>query len=209
MPLPWWANGISACATLDRTANRPRVGHDADLTKGIFDGPAAHGFDYARFTSRSHGTSGLDAGTTVPKSAKKKGGNQNTPGKKGTRPYSRQPDHGANGNGKQLVEQGPHAYDFIPLAAGIRIMQSLSSTITSRGKDSSANPSFSTYPSNSNHGPYTPDKKIGDKAVKGAGRTMSAKATSIRRLHLRTTWPSGGCLTTWKRPATLGTRGAN
>ena len=26
MPLPWWANGISACATLDRTANRPRVG---------------------------------------------------------------------------------------------------------------------------------------------------------------------------------------
>ena len=67
-----------------RSDGKPAAGwDDADLTKGIFDGPAAHGFDYARFTSRSHGTSGLDAGTTVPKSAKKKGGNQNTPGKKG------------------------------------------------------------------------------------------------------------------------------
>ena len=34
---------------------KPAAGwEDADLTKGIFDGPAAHGFDYARFTYRSH-----------------------------------------------------------------------------------------------------------------------------------------------------------
>lgn len=165
-----------------RSDGKPAAGwDDADLTKGIFDGPAAHGFDYARFTSRSHGTSGLDAGTTVPKSAKKKGGNQNTPRQK------RGPGHihdnrimSANGNGKQLVEQGPHAYDFHSL--GSRHSDHAISFLEHHfeRKDSYRKPFFLYYPSNSNHGPYTPDKKIGDKAVKGAGRTMSAKATSIR-----------------------------
>jgi arylsulfatase A-like enzyme len=32
---------------------------DADLTQPMFDTPLDHGFDYCRFTSRSHGTSGL------------------------------------------------------------------------------------------------------------------------------------------------------
>jgi len=48
-----------------RQDGRPAAGwEDADLTKDVFDGPCDHGFDYARFTSRSHGTSGPDAGTT-------------------------------------------------------------------------------------------------------------------------------------------------
>ena len=77
----------------------------------------------------------------------------------------------ANGNGKQLVEKGPHAYDFHSL--GSRHSDHAISFLDHHfeGKDSSRKPFFLYYPSNSNHGPYTPDKKIGDKAVKGAGRT--------------------------------------
>ncbi|MGI9473102.1 MAG: sulfatase-like hydrolase/transferase, partial [Rubripirellula sp.] len=35
---------------------------DADLTQPMHDTPLDHGFDYCRFTSRSHGTSGPSAG---------------------------------------------------------------------------------------------------------------------------------------------------
>ena len=52
---------------------KPAAGwEDADLSKDIFDGPCDHGFDYARFTSRSHGTSGPDAGTTNVRTGKNK-----------------------------------------------------------------------------------------------------------------------------------------
>jgi arylsulfatase A-like enzyme len=161
---------------------KPAAGwDDADLTKGIFDGPAAHGFDFARFTSRSHGTSGLDAGTTAPKSGRNKRGDQNTP-KQRTGPGHIHNDRimSANGNGKQLLEKGPHAYDFHSL--GSRHSDHAISFLDEHfeGKDSSGKPFFLYYPSNSNHGPYTPDKKIGDKEVKGAGRTISDQATSIR-----------------------------
>jgi len=165
-----------------QTNGKPAAGwDDADLTKGIFDGPATHGFDFARFTSRSHGTSGLDAGTTAPKSGRNKRGDQNTP-KQRTGPGHLHNDQimSANGNGKQLLEKGPHAYDFHSL--GSRHSDHAISFLDEHfeGKDSSGKPFFLYYPSNSNHGPYTPDKKIGDKAVKGAGRTMSDQATSIR-----------------------------
>ena len=161
---------------------KPAAGwDDADLTKGIFDGPAAHGFDFARFTSRSHGTSGLDAGTTAPKSGRNKRGDQNTP-KQGTGPGHVHNNRimSAKGNGKQLLEKGPHAYDFHSL--GSRHSDHAISFLDEHfeGKGSSGKPFFLYYPSNSNHGPYTPDKKIGDKAVKGAGRTMSDQATSVR-----------------------------
>jgi len=161
---------------------KPAAGwDDADLTKGIFDGPAAHGFDFARFTSRSHGTSGLDAGTTAPKSGRNKRGDQNTPRQR-TGPGHIHNDQimSANGNGKQLVEKGPHAYDFHSLGSrhsdhAISFLDDHLDKETSSGK-----PFFLYYPSNSNHGPYTPDKKIGNKPVKGAGRTMSGQATSVR-----------------------------
>ena len=43
-----------------RSDGKPAAGWaDADLTKDVFDGPCDHGFEYARFTSRSHGTSEL------------------------------------------------------------------------------------------------------------------------------------------------------
>ena len=59
---------------------KPAAGwEDADLSKGVFDGPCDHGFDYARFTSRSHGTSGPDSGLTGPRTGKNKNGNSNTP----------------------------------------------------------------------------------------------------------------------------------
>ena len=62
-----------------RQDGRPAAGwEDADLTKDIFDGPCDHGFDYARFTSRSHGTSGPDAGTTGLRAGKNKKGDRNT-----------------------------------------------------------------------------------------------------------------------------------
>ena len=161
---------------------KPAAGwDDADLTKGIFDGPEAHGFDFARFTSRSHGTSGLDAGTTAPKSGRNKRGDQNTPRQRtGPGHIHNNAIMSANGNGKQLVEKGPHAYDFHSL--GSRHSDHAISFLNNHfeGKDSSDKPFFLYYPSNSNHGPYTPDKKIGDKAVKGAGRTMSDQATSVR-----------------------------
>ena len=161
---------------------KPAAGwEDADLTKGIFDGPAAHGFDYARFTSRSHGTSGLDAGTTAPKSGKNKRGDQNTPRQRtGPGHIHNNRIMSANGNGKQLLEKGPHAYDFHSL--GSRHSDHAISFLDNhfRGKSSSGKPFFLYYPSNSNHGPYTPDEKIGDKAVKKAGRTMSGKASSLR-----------------------------
>ncbi len=161
---------------------KPAAGwDDADLTKGITDGPAAHGFDYARFTSRSHGTSGLDAGTAAPKSGRNKRGDQNTPNQR-TGPGHVHDNRimSANGNGKQLVEKGLHAYDFHSL--GSRHSDHAISFLDNHfeRKDSSHKPFFLYYPSNSNHGPYTPDKKIGDKTVKGAGRTMSGQATSIR-----------------------------
>mgnify|MGYP001373394908 CR=1 FL=1 len=161
---------------------KPAAGwDDADLTKGIFDGPVAHGFDYARFTSRSHGTSGLDAGTTAPKSGRNKRGDQNTP-KQRTGPGHIHDNRimSANGNGKQLLEKGPHAYDFHSL--GSRHSDHAISFLDEHfeGKDSSRKPFFLYYPSNSNHGPYTPDKKIGDKAVKGAGEWPVKGAVTAR-----------------------------
>ena len=161
---------------------KPAAGwDDADLTKGIFDGPAAHGFDFARFTSRSHGTSGPDAGITGTKTGKNKRGDRNTPTQSiGPGHVHEETSVSANGQGKQLHKDGPNAYDLHSL--GSRHSDHAISFLNNHfeAKDSSEKPFFLYYPSNSNHGPYTPDKKIGDKAVKGAGRTMSGQATSVR-----------------------------
>ena len=161
---------------------KPAAGwDDADLTKGIFDGPAAHGFDYARFTSRSHGTSGPDAGITGTKTGKNKRGDRNTPTQSiGPGHVHEETSVSANGQGKQLHKDGPNAYDLHSL--GSRHSDHAISFLDDhfKGKDSPNKPFFLYYPSNSNHGPYTPDKKIGDKAVKGAGRSMAGKPVSVR-----------------------------
>ena len=108
----YWSEII---ATKVNRIERPAAGwEDADLTKDVFDGPCDHGFDYARFTSRSHGTSGPDAETTGTKSGKNKKGSRNTT------TQSIGPGHihnrriiGATGQGKQLIQTGENAYDLL------------------------------------------------------------------------------------------------
>ncbi|MDA8991073.1 arylsulfatase [Opitutales bacterium] len=161
---------------------KPAAGwEDADLTKDVFDGPCDHGFDYARFTSRSHGTSGPDAGTTGPQTGKNKKGNRNTPNQ------SIGPGHihnrkiiGATGNGKKLVEKGKNAYDLHDL--GNRHSNHAIEFLTQhlRNKDRSFNPFFLYYPSNSNHGPYTVANEVGGKKVRGAGKMVSGASASTR-----------------------------
>jgi arylsulfatase A len=161
---------------------KPAAGwNDADLTKKISDGPCQHGFDFARFTSRSHGTSGPDAGITGTKTGKNKRGDRNTPTQSiGPGHVHEETSVSANGQGKQLHKDGPNAYDLHSL--GSRHSNHALSFLGNhlKGEDSSGKPFFLYYPSNSNHGPYTPDKKIGGKAVKGAGRTVSGKPISVR-----------------------------
>jgi arylsulfatase A-like enzyme len=165
-----------------QTNGKPAAGwEDADLTKDVFDGPCDHGFDYARFTSRSHGTSGPNAGTTGPKTNK----NRNTP------TQSIGPGHihnrriiGATGKGKQLAKAGEKAYDLHSL--GSRHSNHAMEFIDqhTRNPKSSINPFFLYYPSNSNHGPYTVDNEIGGKKVKGAGKMVSGESASIRHDYI-------------------------
>lgn len=165
-----------------RSDGKPAAGwEDADLTKDVFDGPCDHGFDYARFTSRSHGTSGPDAGTTGPKAAKNKKGNRNTP------TQTNGPGHihnrriiGATGNGKQLANTGDLAYDLHSLGSrhSDHAMEFLTQHL--RNRETSFDPFFLYYPSNSNHGPYTVDTEIGEKKIKGSGRMVSGDPASVR-----------------------------
>ena len=161
---------------------RPAAGwEDADLTKDVFDGPCDHGFDYARFTSRSHGTSGPDAETTGTKSGKNKKGSRNTT------TQSIGPGHihnrriiGATGQGKQLIQTGENAYDLHSLGSrhSDHAMEFLNQHL--RNRETSFDPFFLYYPSNSNHGPYTVDQEIGGQKIKGAGRMISGDPTSVR-----------------------------
>ena len=161
---------------------KPAAGwEDADLSKDIFDGPCDHGFDYARFTSRSHGTSGPDAGTTNVRTGKNKKGDRNTP----TQPIG--PGHihnrrviGATGNEKKLIDSGVHAYDLHDLGRrhSDHAIEFLNQHL--RNRSSSFDPFFLYYPSNSNHGPYTAAKEIGGMKIRGASRMVSGKTASAR-----------------------------
>ena len=165
-----------------RQDGRPAAGwEDADLTKDVFDGPCDHGFDYARFTSRSHGTSGPDAGTTHLRIGKNKKGDRNTP------VQSIGPGHihnrriiGATGQGKQLIKKGENAYDLHSLGSrhSDNAMEFLNQHL--RNRETSFDPFFLYYPSNSNHGPYTVGEKIGGRKIKGAGRMISGDSASVR-----------------------------
>ncbi|MBT6958838.1 MAG: arylsulfatase [Opitutae bacterium] len=154
---------------------------DADLTKPLTDGPPEHGFDFCRFTSRSHGTSGPDAGKKGVRIGKNKKGDRNTPNQAiGPGHVHGRLSVSATGNGKQLHRDGPNAY--ILHALGGRHSDSAMEFLTNHfsSKTSGKKPFFLYYASNSNHGPYTPDKKIGGKAVIGAGRMVSGKKTNVR-----------------------------
>jgi len=154
---------------------------DADLTKPLADGPFEHGFDFCRFTSRSHGTSGPDAGRKGARIGKNKKGDRNTANQTiGPGHVHGRLSVSANGNGKQLHREGPNAYILHGL--GGRHSDSAMEFLTGHlsGKASGKKPFFLYYASNSNHGPYTPDKKIGGKSVAGAGRMVSGKKTNVR-----------------------------
>ena len=136
---------------------------DADLTHPMTDTPLDHGFDYCRITSRSHGTSGAEAGKK-----------ENKPGQ------SIGPGHihgrdavGATGKGKKLVDEGPNAYILDELGGrhsdhAISFMNNHLSGASTRKQ-----PFFLYYASNSNHKPYTPDSHVGDTEVAGAARNTA------------------------------------
>ncbi len=170
-----------------RSDGSPAAGwEDADLAQPLQTTPLDHGFDFCRFTSRSHGTSGPDAGrkaAPAPKNPKKgKGkGNRNTP------TQSIGPGHihgrtavGATGDGKKLVDEGPDAYVLTELGGrhsdhAIGFLDDHLSKKTTRGK-----PFFLYYPSNSNHGPHTPDTDIAGQPVAGAGRSVAGEKMNVR-----------------------------
>ncbi|MCB1229293.1 MAG: sulfatase-like hydrolase/transferase [Verrucomicrobiae bacterium] len=156
---------------------RPAAGwEDADLTKPLFDGPLDHGFEYARFTSRSHGTSGPDAGESGGKKKKKSGPNQEVgPGHIHGRQIV-----GATGNGKELVKEGPNAYVLSKLGSrhSDHAIEYLDTHLAGGGNEKK--PFFLYYPSNSNHSPYTPTDEIGGIPVRGASRTKSGQPMDDR-----------------------------
>lgn len=143
---------------------------DADLTQPMFDTPLDHGFDFCRFTSRSHATSGPSPGGKKQK---------NSPNQ------SIGPGHihgreiiGATGNGKLLVDDGPEAYVLHQL--GGRHLTHAMMFLDEHLESNAEQPFFLYYASNSNHGPYTPDTELQGTAVKGAARNMAGDAMDVR-----------------------------
>ena len=157
-----------------RADGQPAAGwNDADLTRPLHTSPVDHGFDYARFTSRSHGTSGPGAG----KAPRRRNGPAQGVG----------PGHihdrtvvGATGNGRKLVAQGPRAYILNRLGSrhSDHAAEFLSQHVTD--ENTRTRPFFLYYPANSNHGPYTPDTAIADRPVAGAARTESGQPMDAR-----------------------------
>ena len=154
-----------------RADGSPAAGwEDADLTKPLHTSPLDHGFDHARFTSRSHGTSGPNA----PEESSGRG-----PGHVHGRTVV-----AATGDGKRLAIDGSDAYVLHRLGSrhSDNAMQFLSSHVgeaTTKSK-----PFLLYYPANANHGPYTPDETIGGVAVAGAARTKSGQPMDARHDYI-------------------------
>lgn len=140
---------------------------DADLSKPLHTSATDFGFDFARFTSRSHGTSGPNA---AAKSGKKK---KNGPGHIHGRIAV-----GSAGQGKKLVSKGPNAYVLNEL--GSRHSDHAIQFLERHHKERSEFPFFLYYPANSNHGPHTPDNSIGGVKVRGASKSKSGSSMSVR-----------------------------
>ena len=154
-----------------RSDGSPAAGwDDADLGKPLHTSPLDHGFDHARFTSRSHGTSGPAA----PHESSGKG-----PGHVHGRIVA-----AATGIGKQIATTGENAYLLHRLGSrhsnhAISFMSRHVGAARTRNR-----PFFLYYPANSNHGPYTPDKAIGDVPVAGAARTKSGLEMDSRHDYI-------------------------
>ena len=142
---------------------------DADLSKALTDSPINHGFDFARYTSRSHGTSGPDPTRKYGNKAKGNSPTQNV----GPGHLHERVSVSATGNGKLLKKDGPDAYILTKL--GSRHLDHAAEFLQNHvsGKETQKNPFFLYYPSNSNHGPYTPDKTISGIPVAGAAKNKA------------------------------------
>ncbi len=154
-----------------RADGSPAAGwEDADLTKPLHTSPLDHGFDHARFTSRSHGTSGPNA----PKETSGRG-----PGHIHARTVV-----AATGDGKRIAATGSDAYVLHRLGSrhSDNAMQFLSSHVSEATTRS--RPFFLYYPANANHGPYAPDETIGGVAVAGAARTKSGQPMDARHDYI-------------------------
>lgn len=147
---------------------------DADLAQPLHTTPLDYGFDFARFTSRSHGTSGPDAGGA---NAKKRNTSRQKIG----------PGHihgrtavSASGNGKLLTPKGADAYVLSKLGGrhSDHALDFLKRHLADE-KDRQK-PFFLYYAANSNHSPYTPDERVGGKTVAGAARTVDGKPMDKR-----------------------------
>ncbi len=146
-----------------RADGAPAAGwDDADLTKPLHTTPLDHGFDFARFTSRSHGTSGPDSESTKRKKGK-------GPGHVHGREVV-----AATGEGKRLSTDGPNAYTLTKL--GSRHSDHAMAFVEA----SKEKPFFLYYAANANHGPYTPDKAIDGVPVSGGSRTKSGAPMDAR-----------------------------
>lgn len=160
-----------------QSSGKPAEGwEDADLTQPMYDTPLDHGFDYCRFTSRSHGTSGPDAGAK-PKNRKRRNGPGQSVG----------PGHvhgrtivAASGDGKRLTEDGEHAYVLSKLGSrhsdhALDFIRGHVSADATKDK-----PFFLYYACNSNHSPYTPDTRIGKVAVAKSARSLAGNPLDLR-----------------------------
>ncbi|MEQ9411450.1 MAG: arylsulfatase [Fuerstiella sp.] len=142
---------------------------DADLRQPLIDTPLDHGFDFCRFTSRSHGTSGPQ------------------PGRRNRSDQMIGPGHlhgrdaiGATAAGRQLAGEGRAAYVLSELGGrhSDHALEFLSHHVSDR--KTRERPFFLYYASNSNHTPHTPDTQIGGRAVAGAGRNVAGEPMDRR-----------------------------
>ena len=158
-----------------RSDGSPAAGwEDADLAQPLHTSPLDYGFDFARFTSRSHGTSGPDAGGDNAK-------RRNTPRQKiGPGHIHGRMAVSASGNGKLLATKGTNAYVLSKLGGrhsdhALAFLNRHLADERDRQK-----PFFLYYSANSNHSPYTPDERVGGKIVAGAARTVAGKPMDKR-----------------------------
>jgi arylsulfatase A len=156
-----------------RSDSGPAAGWtDADLTQPLHTTPLDHGFDVARYLSRSH----LSAGPRLATATDMYG----RPEDRNSTDQATGPGHihgrrilAASGDGKRLIEEGPDAYVLERLGARFSdgAMDVLQSHI--EDADQRARPFFLYFASPSNHAPYTPSESIGGRAVKGAARSVA------------------------------------
>lgn len=149
---------------------RPAAGfQDADLRQPLLDTPLDHGFDFCRFTSRSHGTSGPE------------------PGRKNRADQTIGPGHihgriaiGATADGRELAGAGDTAYVLKELGGrhSDSTLEFLNAHVTQ--SETQQKPFFLYYPSNSNHTPHTPDQHVGAEPVAGAALNKAGEPMDVR-----------------------------